>query len=156
MEPKASQWSLTFQLKILLQIFNPVLLLVLCNQWDYWKISYLFPSPSLILSVSGNTIGQVCLCDSQSSWVTSSWLPYVEFWWDTSELFLSFSSRFLSALLTAVLTHHLAWVPTVMPSSLPPIKTACQKPASQTVDLLAKSHPYNPLWAQLGKNADKI
>ncbi|XP_058640478.1 folliculin-interacting protein 2 isoform X3 [Onychostoma macrolepis] len=59
-------------------------------------------------------------------------------------------SQFLSALLTAVLTHHLAWVPTVMPSSLPPIKSACQKPASQTVDLLAKSHPYNPLWAQLG------
>ncbi|XP_016426004.1 folliculin-interacting protein 2-like isoform X2 [Sinocyclocheilus rhinocerous] len=59
-------------------------------------------------------------------------------------------SQFLSALLTAVLTHHLAWVPTVMPSSLPPIKTACQKPASHTVDLLAKSHPYNPLWAQLG------
>ncbi|XP_067260540.1 folliculin-interacting protein 2 isoform X3 [Chanodichthys erythropterus] len=59
-------------------------------------------------------------------------------------------SQFLSALLTAVLTHHLAWVPTVMPSSLPPIKPACQKPASQTVDLLAKSHPYNPLWAQLG------
>ncbi|XP_048053518.1 folliculin-interacting protein 2 isoform X3 [Megalobrama amblycephala] len=59
-------------------------------------------------------------------------------------------SQFLSALLTAVLTHHLAWVPTVMPSNLPPIKPACQKPASQTVDLLAKSHPYNPLWAQLG------
>ncbi|KAG1956669.1 folliculin-interacting protein 2 isoform X2 [Pimephales promelas] len=59
-------------------------------------------------------------------------------------------SQFLSALLTAVLTRHLAWVPTVMPSSLPPITPACQKPASQTVDLLAKSHPYNPLWAQLG------
>ncbi|XP_051560184.1 folliculin-interacting protein 2-like isoform X2 [Myxocyprinus asiaticus] len=59
-------------------------------------------------------------------------------------------SQFLSALLTAVLTHHLAWVPTVMPNNLPPIKPACQKPASQTVDLLAKSHPYNPLWAQLG------
>ncbi|XP_065110660.1 folliculin-interacting protein 2 isoform X2 [Paramisgurnus dabryanus] len=57
--------------------------------------------------------------------------------------------QFLSALLTAVLTHHIAWVPTVMPSNLPPIKPACQKPASQTVDLLAKSHPYNPLWAQL-------
>lgn len=37
-----------------------------------------------------------------------------------------------------------------MPSNLPPIKPACQKPTSQTVDLLAKSHPYNPLWAQLG------
>uniref|UniRef100_A0A8C2HFN4 Si:ch211-42i9.8 n=1 Tax=Cyprinus carpio TaxID=7962 RepID=A0A8C2HFN4_CYPCA len=59
-------------------------------------------------------------------------------------------SQFLSALLTAVLTHHLAWVSTVMPSSMPPIKSACQKPASQTADLLAKSHPYNPLWAQLG------
>ncbi|XP_051983281.1 folliculin-interacting protein 2-like isoform X3 [Xyrauchen texanus] len=59
-------------------------------------------------------------------------------------------NQFLSALLTAVLTHHLAWVPTVMPSNLPPIKPACHKPSSQTVDLLAKSHPYNPLWAQLG------
>ncbi|XP_042630943.1 folliculin-interacting protein 2-like isoform X5 [Cyprinus carpio] len=59
-------------------------------------------------------------------------------------------SQFLSALLTAVLTHHLAWVSTVMPSSMPPIKSGCQKPASQTADLLAKSHPYNPLWAQLG------
>lgn len=154
-EPRASQWSLTFQLNILLQIFNLVLLLVLCNQRDIWKINYLFPSPSLILSVSGNTIGKVCLCGSQS-WVISSWLPYyIDFWWDLCELFLSFLSRFLSALLTAVLTHHLAWVPTVMPSSLPPIKPACQKPASQTVDLLAKSHPYNPLWAQLGKNSHK-
>ncbi|XP_051559649.1 folliculin-interacting protein 2-like isoform X2 [Myxocyprinus asiaticus] len=59
-------------------------------------------------------------------------------------------NQFFSALLTAVLTHHLAWVPTVMPSNLPPIKHACHKPSSQTVDLLAKSHPYNPLWAQLG------
>ncbi|XP_056628209.1 folliculin-interacting protein 2 isoform X2 [Triplophysa dalaica] len=58
-------------------------------------------------------------------------------------------NQFLSALLTAVLMHHLAWVPTVMPSSLPSIKPDCQKPASQTVDLLAKSHPYNSLWAQL-------
>lgn len=101
--------------------------------------------------MSRNTIGKVCLCGSQS-WVIYSWLPYcIEFWWELCELFLSFLSRFLSALLTAVLTHHLAWVPTVMPSSLPPITPACQKPASQTVDLLAKSHPYNPLWAQLGK-----
>ncbi|TRY90351.1 hypothetical protein DNTS_023632, partial [Danionella cerebrum] len=59
-------------------------------------------------------------------------------------------TQFLSVLLTAVLTHHLAWVPTVMPSNLPPAKHACQKPTSQTVDHLAKSHPYNPLWAQLG------
>ncbi|XP_062864241.1 folliculin-interacting protein 2 isoform X2 [Trichomycterus rosablanca] len=59
-------------------------------------------------------------------------------------------NQFLSALLTAVLTYHLAWVPTVMPSNHPPIKAVYQKHTSHTVDLLAKSHPYNPLWAQLG------
>ncbi|KAL6466910.1 hypothetical protein MHYP_G00247140 [Metynnis hypsauchen] len=59
-------------------------------------------------------------------------------------------NQFLSALLTAVLMYHLAWVPTVMPSNHLPIKPVCQKHASHTVDLLAKSHPYNPLWAQLG------
>ncbi|XP_059820929.1 folliculin-interacting protein 2-like isoform X2 [Hypanus sabinus] len=59
-------------------------------------------------------------------------------------------NQFLSALLTAVLTYHLAWVPTVMPNDLPPIKTFHEKHASQNVNLLGKSHPYNPLWAQLG------
>ncbi|KAI4895447.1 hypothetical protein NFI96_000508 [Prochilodus magdalenae] len=59
-------------------------------------------------------------------------------------------NQFLSALLTAVLMYHLAWVPTVMPTNHLPIKPVCQKHASHTVDLLAKSHPYNPLWAQLG------
>uniref|UniRef100_A0A3B1J5M4 Folliculin interacting protein 2 n=1 Tax=Astyanax mexicanus TaxID=7994 RepID=A0A3B1J5M4_ASTMX len=59
------------------------------------------------------------------------------------------AKTFLSALLTAVLMYHLAWVPTVMPSNHLPIKPVCQKPTSHTVDLLAKSHPYNPLWAQL-------
>ncbi|XP_072526415.1 folliculin-interacting protein 2 isoform X2 [Salminus brasiliensis] len=59
-------------------------------------------------------------------------------------------NQFLSALLSAVLMYHLAWVPTVMPSNHLPIKPVCQKHASHTVDLLAKSHPYNPLWAQLG------
>ncbi|XP_048855697.1 folliculin-interacting protein 2 isoform X3 [Brienomyrus brachyistius] len=59
-------------------------------------------------------------------------------------------SHFLAALLTAVLTYHLAWVPTVMPSDHPPIKAFSEKQRSQTVDMLAKSHPYNPLWAQLG------
>lgn len=58
--------------------------------------------------------------------------------------------RFLSSLLTAVLMYHLAWVPTVMPSNHPPIKAFYQKHSSHTVDLLAKCHPYNPLWAQLG------
>uniref|UniRef100_A0A8C7KPT7 Folliculin interacting protein 1 n=1 Tax=Oncorhynchus kisutch TaxID=8019 RepID=A0A8C7KPT7_ONCKI len=62
----------------------------------------------------------------------------------------SSSPRFLPALLTAILTNHLAWVPTVMPNGQPPIKIFLEKHSSQSVDRLAKSHPYNPLWAQLG------
>uniref|UniRef100_A0A1A8RBC1 Folliculin interacting protein 1 n=1 Tax=Nothobranchius pienaari TaxID=704102 RepID=A0A1A8RBC1_9TELE len=57
---------------------------------------------------------------------------------------------FLPALLTAILTNHLAWVPTVMPNGQPPIKIFLEKHSSQSVDMLAKTHPYNPLWAQLG------
>ncbi|CAJ0923946.1 unnamed protein product [Ranitomeya imitator] len=57
--------------------------------------------------------------------------------------------RFLPALLTAVLTNHLAWVPTVMPNGQPPIKIFLEKHSSKSVDMLAKTHPYNPLWAQL-------
>ncbi|KAF4071614.1 hypothetical protein AMELA_G00275370 [Ameiurus melas] len=59
-------------------------------------------------------------------------------------------NQFLSSLLTAVLMYHLAWVPTVMPSNHPPIRSVYQKHSSHSVDLLAKCHPYNPLWAQLG------
>ncbi|XP_015280244.1 PREDICTED: folliculin-interacting protein 2 [Gekko japonicus] len=59
-------------------------------------------------------------------------------------------NQFLAALLTAVLTYHLAWVPTVMPVDHPPIKAFSEKRASQSVNSLGKSHPYNPLWAQLG------
>ncbi|XP_077156114.1 folliculin-interacting protein 2 isoform X2 [Paroedura picta] len=59
-------------------------------------------------------------------------------------------NQFLAALLTAVLTYHLAWVPTVMPVDHPPIKAFSEKRASQSVNMLGKSHPYNPLWAQLG------
>uniref|UniRef100_A0A8C5PVE4 Folliculin interacting protein 1 n=1 Tax=Leptobrachium leishanense TaxID=445787 RepID=A0A8C5PVE4_9ANUR len=59
-------------------------------------------------------------------------------------------NHFLPALLTAVLTNHLAWVPTVMPNGQPPIKIFLEKHSSQSVDMLAKTHPYNPLWAQLG------
>lgn len=61
-----------------------------------------------------------------------------------------FAFRFLPALLTAVLTNHLAWVPTVMPNGQPPIRIFLEKHSSQSVDMLAKTHPYNPLWAQLG------
>ncbi|XP_053559757.1 folliculin-interacting protein 2 isoform X2 [Bombina bombina] len=59
-------------------------------------------------------------------------------------------NQFFAALISAVLTYHLAWVPTVMPNDHPPIKSFCEKHTSQSVSLLAKSHPYNPLWAQLG------
>ncbi|XP_053258950.1 folliculin-interacting protein 2 isoform X5 [Podarcis raffonei] len=59
-------------------------------------------------------------------------------------------NQFLAALLTAVLTYHLAWVPTVMPIDHLPIRASSEKRASQSVNMLAKSHPYNPLWAQLG------
>ncbi|KAM6221254.1 folliculin-interacting protein 2 isoform 3-T3 [Rhynchocyon petersi] len=59
-------------------------------------------------------------------------------------------NQFFAALLTAVLTYHLAWVPTVMPVDHPPIKSFSEKRTSQSVNMLAKTHPYNPLWAQLG------
>ncbi|XP_063776536.1 folliculin-interacting protein 2 isoform X2 [Pseudophryne corroboree] len=59
-------------------------------------------------------------------------------------------NQFFAALITAVLTYHLAWVPTVMPNDHPPIKSFSEKHTSQSVNLLAQSHPYNPLWAQLG------
>ncbi|XP_078121339.1 folliculin-interacting protein 1 isoform X2 [Sander vitreus] len=59
-------------------------------------------------------------------------------------------NQFLPALLTAILTNHLAWVPTVMPNGQPPIKIFLEKHSSQSVNMLAKTHPYNPLWAQLG------
>ncbi|XP_074528630.1 folliculin-interacting protein 1 isoform X2 [Halichoeres trimaculatus] len=59
-------------------------------------------------------------------------------------------NQFLPALLTAILTNHLAWVPTVMPNGQPPIKIFLEKHSSKSVDKLAKTNPYNPLWAQLG------
>ncbi|XP_043559356.1 folliculin-interacting protein 1 isoform X2 [Chiloscyllium plagiosum] len=58
-------------------------------------------------------------------------------------------NQFLPALITAVLTNHLAWVPTVMPNGQPPIKIFLEKHSSRSVDMLSKSNPYNPLWAQL-------
>ena len=66
-------------------------------------------------------------------------------------VFSSLSQRFFAALLTAVLTYHLAWVPTVMPIDHPPIKAFSEKRTSQSVSALARTHPYNPLWAQLGQ-----
>lgn len=66
-------------------------------------------------------------------------------------VFSPISLRFFAALLTAVLTYHLAWVPTVMPVDHPPIRAFTEKRTSQSVNTLAKTHPYNPLWAQLGE-----
>uniref|UniRef100_A0A8C6VNF5 Folliculin interacting protein 2 n=1 Tax=Naja naja TaxID=35670 RepID=A0A8C6VNF5_NAJNA len=62
----------------------------------------------------------------------------------------SSKNQFFAALLTAVLTYHLAWVPTVMPVDHLSIRVFSEKQASPSVNMLAKSHPYNPLWAQLG------
>ncbi|XP_045686958.1 folliculin-interacting protein 2 isoform X2 [Phyllostomus hastatus] len=59
-------------------------------------------------------------------------------------------NQFFAALLTAVLTYHLAWVPTVMPVDHPPVRAFSEKRTSQSVSSLARTHPYNPLWAQLG------
>ncbi|KAM9330435.1 folliculin-interacting protein 2 [Gastrophryne carolinensis] len=59
-------------------------------------------------------------------------------------------NQFFAALISAVLTYHLAWVPTVMPNDHPPLHSFCEKLTSKSVSLLASSHPYNPLWAQLG------
>eukprot|EP00057_Strongylocentrotus_purpuratus_P019497 XP_011673971.1 PREDICTED: folliculin-interacting protein 2 [Strongylocentrotus purpuratus] len=57
---------------------------------------------------------------------------------------------FMSRLMTGVLMHHLAWVPTVMPAGATPSRAFLDKHSSTTLDILAKCHPYNPLWAQLG------
>ncbi|XP_038060101.1 LOW QUALITY PROTEIN: folliculin-interacting protein 2-like [Patiria miniata] len=57
---------------------------------------------------------------------------------------------FFSRLLTAVLMYHLAWVPTVVPAEATPSRAYLDKHSSTLLDMLAKSHPYNPLWAQLG------
>ncbi|KAJ8319420.1 hypothetical protein KUTeg_004511 [Tegillarca granosa] len=57
---------------------------------------------------------------------------------------------FVSTLVTAVLTHHLAWVPTVMPAGGSPSRTYLDKHSAKWLDTFSKVHPYNPLWAQLG------
>ncbi|CAD5119151.1 DgyrCDS7789 [Dimorphilus gyrociliatus] len=56
---------------------------------------------------------------------------------------------FTSCLLTAVLTRHLSWVPTVAPADAGLSETYLNKHSAKWLTTLAKSHPYNPLWAQL-------
>lgn len=57
---------------------------------------------------------------------------------------------FVSTLLTAVLMHHLSWVPSVIPtdSKIHPTQTS-HKHTPCWVDWVAKSRPYNPHWVQL-------
>ncbi|GAB0096193.1 folliculin-interacting protein 2 [Sergentomyia squamirostris] len=61
---------------------------------------------------------------------------------------------FISTLLTAILTHHLGWVGTVAPMSLPlasSIDAASVKSQERAkMSEISKRHPYNALWAQLG------
>lgn len=60
------------------------------------------------------------------------------------------SKYFLSVLLTAVLSHTTSWVATVMPSGTGVAKPSyLDKHTTNSLDVLAKCHPYNPLWAQL-------
>jgi hypothetical protein len=56
---------------------------------------------------------------------------------------------FLSMLLSAVLTHHPSWVATVTPSTHTAQRSYLDKHSSSELDVLARCHPYNPLWAQL-------
>jgi len=56
---------------------------------------------------------------------------------------------FLSTVLTSVLTYHLSWITTVMSFSKDSKRAYLDKHASNTMNVLSKCHPYNPLWAQL-------
>ncbi|EDV26092.1 uncharacterized protein TRIADDRAFT_55844 [Trichoplax adhaerens] len=57
---------------------------------------------------------------------------------------------FISKLITAVLRHHLAWVSTVAPDEKSPYPSYYDKRFSVSLNELARSLPYNPVWAQLG------
>ncbi|BFZ17612.1 hypothetical protein BsWGS_20651 [Bradybaena similaris] len=71
-----------------------------------------------------------------------------------ASLFTKYNNKkhkfFVSSLLSAVLSHHLAWVATVTPANAIQSSTYLDKHTAKWVDALTKSHPYNPLWAQLG------
>ncbi|XP_059613568.1 folliculin-interacting protein 1 isoform X3 [Phlebotomus argentipes] len=59
---------------------------------------------------------------------------------------------FISTLLTAILTHHLGWVGTVAPLSMPLAADAdvVQTQERAKMSEISRRHPYNALWAQLG------
>lgn len=60
------------------------------------------------------------------------------------------SHFFMSTLVTAVLTHHLGWVPTVTPGLQLCVRQSSLDgtPSHCNLSDLSKMHPYNPLWAQ--------
>uniref|UniRef100_A0A1B0CN31 UDENN FNIP1/2-type domain-containing protein n=1 Tax=Lutzomyia longipalpis TaxID=7200 RepID=A0A1B0CN31_LUTLO len=62
--------------------------------------------------------------------------------------------HFISTLLTAILTHHLGWVGTVAPLSMPLASSedadAVKSEERAKMSEISKRHPYNALWAQLG------
>ncbi|KAL5506413.1 hypothetical protein EMCRGX_G008045 [Ephydatia muelleri] len=64
-----------------------------------------------------------------------------------SELDTKETKYFLSSVLTEVLSHHLAWIHTVSDLDT---SGSRQSRRSKSLSVLAESHPYNPLWAQLG------
>ncbi|XP_037807172.1 uncharacterized protein LOC119600753 isoform X1 [Lucilia sericata] len=55
---------------------------------------------------------------------------------------------FVSTMLTAILTHHLGWVPTVSPFNSSSSTAAIEQRAKLLK--VSQKHPYNALWAQLG------
>ncbi|XP_061398909.1 uncharacterized protein LOC133334611 [Musca vetustissima] len=55
---------------------------------------------------------------------------------------------FISTMLTAILTHHLGWVPTVSPFSSSSSTAAVEQRAKLLQ--VSQKHPYNALWAQMG------
>ncbi|XP_075164250.1 uncharacterized protein LOC142236853 isoform X2 [Haematobia irritans] len=55
---------------------------------------------------------------------------------------------FISTMLTAILTHHLGWVPTVSPFSSSSSTAAIEQRAKLLQ--VSHKHPYNALWAQMG------
>lgn len=59
-----------------------------------------------------------------------------------------YTFSFVSTMLTAILTHHLGWVPTVSPFNSSSSTAAIEQRAKLLK--VSQKHPYNALWAQMG------
>ncbi|XP_071034543.1 folliculin-interacting protein 2 isoform X2 [Parasteatoda tepidariorum] len=128
--------------------------------------AYLNRKSFLNLMFEGSKRFQKSLCDLYAAprLVNPEWLTIISspnhrhlsytFLAKFADLLKSYDKKetnfFVSTLLTAVLTHHLAWVPSVIPtdSKIQPVQSS-HKHIPCWVDLIAKSRPYNPLWMQL-------